>query len=132
VVKLQPKDTVAASLVAALSPRDAKAGDAQPGAAPKAVPEADILGTWTATGKGTAKYTMTLGKDGTFTWAFTRGSRKEQVKGVYTLEGNVLAMEPDSGGVLLAELTSKGADGLLFKMVGGATDDPGLEFQRNK
>jgi hypothetical protein len=52
------------------------------------------------------------------------------VKGVYTLEGNVLAMEPDSGGVLLAELTAKGSDGLHFQMVGGAEGDPGLDFQR--
>ena len=73
---------------------------------------------------------MNLRKDGTFTWAFARGSRKQEAKGVYTLEGNVLAMEPDSGGVLLAELTVKGADELRFQMIGGATDDPGLEFRR--
>jgi len=46
------------------------------------------------------------------------------------MEGNVLAMEPDSGGVLLAELTTKGPDALHFKMIGGASDDPGLEFRR--
>jgi hypothetical protein len=39
-------------------------------------------------------------------------------------------MEPDSGGTLLAELTVKGPDSLHFKMVGGAKDDPGLEFRR--
>jgi hypothetical protein len=39
-------------------------------------------------------------------------------------------MEPDSGGVLLAEMTSKGPDSLHFKMIGAAKDDPGLEFKR--
>ena len=73
---------------------------------------------------------MDLRKDGTFTWAFQRGSRKQEAKGVYTLEGNVLAMEPDTGGVLLAELTVKGEDSLHFKMVGGAKDDAGLDFRR--
>ena len=73
---------------------------------------------------------MSLRKDGTFAWGFTRGSRKQEVKGVYTLEGNVLAMEPDTGGVLLAELAVKEADALHFKMIGGASDDPGLDFRR--
>jgi hypothetical protein len=75
---------------------------------------------------------MSLRKDGTFTWSFARGSRKQEANGVYTLEGNVLAMEPDSGGVLLAELTAKGPENLLFRMIGGETNDPGLEFQRGQ
>jgi hypothetical protein len=129
--ELQPKDAVAAALVATLSPRDAQPAKASAAAAPKAVPGGDIVGTWT-TSSGTAKYSMGLGKDGTFTWAFSRGSRKSDVKGVYTLEDNVLAMEPDTGGVLLAELTTRGPDNLHFKMIGGASDDPGLTFQRGR
>jgi tetratricopeptide (TPR) repeat protein len=130
--KLQPKDTVAASLVATLTPREA--GPSAPTAAevPKPVPADNIIGTWTASGPGSASYSMNLGKDGTFTWAFNRGARKQQAKGVYTVEGNVLAMEPDSGGVLLAELTAEGQDSLNFKMVGGPKDDAGLAFSRKQ
>jgi len=129
VTELQPKDTVAASLVATLSPRDAKpATPATP--APKAVPPDNLVGNWTATGPSSATYSMTLHKDGTFTWGFTRGARKQESKGVYTVEGNVLAMEPDSGGVLLAELTLKQPENLHFQMIGGAKDDPGLDFRR--
>ena len=73
---------------------------------------------------------MSLRKDGSFSWGFKRGTRKQDVKGVYTLEDNVLAMEPDGGGVMLAELTVKDPDTLHFKMIGGAADDPGLEFKR--
>jgi tetratricopeptide (TPR) repeat protein len=130
--ELQPKDTVAAALVATLSPRDAQPAKAPATAAPKPVPADDVVGTWTATSSRTAKYSMTLRKDGTFTWAFSRGSRKQEAKGVYTMEGNVLAMEPDTGGILLAELTARGPDNLHFKMVSGASDDPGLKFQRGK
>jgi tetratricopeptide (TPR) repeat protein len=129
-VELQPKDTVAAALVAQLSPRDAQPAKVAAAAAPKPVPAGDVVGDWSASGKGTAKYSMNLRKDGTFTWAFSRGSRKQDAKGVYTMEGNVLAMEPDTGGVMLAELTPKGPDTLHFLMVGGAKDDPGLEFRR--
>jgi tetratricopeptide (TPR) repeat protein len=129
-VELQPQDSVATSLLASLSPRDAKPAPAPAGPKPKDVPADSILGKWTAKGKGSSKYSMSLNKDGSFSWGFTSGKRKEEAKGVHTVEGNVLAMEPDSGGVMLAELTLKGADTMNFKMIGGKPDDPGLEFRR--
>lgn len=131
-LELQPQDQVTAALVANLSPRDAQPAVAAANPAPKPVPPDQVVGNWTAGGKGTAKYTMNLAKDGSFTWAFSRGSRKEQVKGAYTVEGNVLAMEPDSGGTMLAELNVKDGENLHFQMVGGGDKDPGLNFQRAK
>jgi tetratricopeptide (TPR) repeat protein len=128
-LELQPRDPVSTALVATLSPRDVP--PAQPAAeTPKAVASDSLVASWTAPGKGTAKYSMNLRKDGSFTWAFNRGARKQEVKGVYTVEGNVMAMEPDTGGVLLAELTVKEPDTLHFKMIGATSDDPGLEFRR--
>ncbi len=127
--ELQPKDEVSASLVRSLSPRDAES-QAAPAAAPTPVPAADVAGSWEATGKDSAKYSMTLAKDGTFVWSFTSRERKEEVKGVYSVEGNILAMEPETGGVLLAELALKSPGNMLFKMVGSDKSDPGLEFQR--
>lgn len=128
--ELQPKDTVLAALVASLSPRDA--APAQPPAteSPKTVPTEKLVGAWKAAGPKSAAYTMHLSKDGTFTWSYHRGQRKQEAKGVYALKGNVLAMEPDTGGVLAAELTAKGPDTVLFKMIGGSPGDQGLEFQR--
>ena len=129
--ELLPKDSVSAALVAQLSPRDARPTQPTAGEAPKPVPSESLIGTWTAAGKGAGSYAMTLNKDGSFTWGFTRGGKKQEVKGVHTVEGNVLAMEPDTGGVMLAELTQKGPDSLHFKMIGGGTaNDPGLEFRR--
>jgi tetratricopeptide (TPR) repeat protein len=132
--KLQPRDTVSAKLVATLSPRDAKATAPLPtgAAAPKAVPPDSILGAWTAQGPGSARYSMSLRKEGTFTWGFQKGKRKEEAKGVFTVEGNVLAMEPNTGGVLLAELTVSEPDALQFKMIGGGANDPPLEFRRGQ
>jgi uncharacterized protein (TIGR03066 family) len=127
---LHPEDPVAASLFATLSPREAATTEPSDSQAPKPVRADEVVGKWTAAGPKAAKFSMDLGKDGTFTWSFTEGKRKEEVKGVYTTEGNVLAMEPDTGGVVLAELTTKAPDSMHFKMVGGATDDRGLEFRR--
>jgi tetratricopeptide (TPR) repeat protein len=129
-LELQPQDLVAKALLKTLSPRDAQAAEAPPPASAPAIPSDAIVGEWTATGKGGAKYSMTLGKDGSFAWGFTRGKTKQEAKGVQTLEGNVLAMEPDSGGILLAELSQNGSDTLHFKMIGGASDSPPLEFRR--
>src|SRR5262249_4762585 len=130
--ELKPQDAVTAALVATLSPRDARPSTTAAGEAPKPVAQDSIVGAWTAAGTGSSNYSMNLAKDGTFTWAFRRGARKQEAKGVYTVEGNVLAMEPNSGGTLLAELTAKGSDTLHFKMIGGASDDPGLEFHRGQ
>lgn len=128
--ELLPNDAVAASLAAQLSPRDASA-QAPAGPAPKPVPPDGLVGEWTAEGTGSS-YSMTLRKDGTFSWTFSRGKRKQEAKGVYSVEGNVLAMEPDRGGVMLAELTVKDQDNLQFKMVGGAKDDKGLLFRHTQ
>jgi tetratricopeptide (TPR) repeat protein len=128
--ELQPKDAVAAALVATLSPRTDRQAQPPQAEAPKAIQPDSVLGNWKAQGKDAANYLLNLNKDGSFTWGFTRNARKQEVKGVQTLEGNVLAMEPDSGGVLLAELTLKDPDTLHFKMIGGASNDPGLEFRR--
>jgi hypothetical protein len=129
--ELRPKDNVAAALAASLGPRATSFTEPPAVAAPKAVPADIVVGAWTAAGPSSSNYAMTLNKDGTFTWAFNRGARKQQAKGVYTVEGNVLAMEPDSGGILVAELTPKEPDGLHFKMVGGPKDDTGLNFRRS-
>lgn len=128
-LELQPKDAVAAALVATLSPRDTQTA-APPQALAPAIPADTLIGHWTASGPSSSNYSMTLRKDGTFAWSFDRGSRKQRAKGVYAVQANVLAMEPDTGGVLLAELTSAPGDTLHFKMIGGAKDDPGLRFQR--
>jgi tetratricopeptide (TPR) repeat protein len=129
-LELQPNDPVASSLAATLSPRDDRPAQAPAEAPPKAVPPDSIVASWTAGSKGKPTYSMVLSKDGSFKWGFTRGTRKEEVKGVYTVEDNVLAMEPDSGGVMLAEIAIKEPDTLHFKMIGGASGDPGLEFRR--
>jgi hypothetical protein len=128
--ELQPNDSVAAALVATLSPRDAQQAKPAAGGAAKAIPSDKLVGDWKASAKGKGTYSLSLHQDGSFTWGFTRDKRKQEVKGVHIVEGNVLAMEPDGGGVLLAELTLKEPDLLHFQMISGESKDPGLEFRR--
>lgn len=93
-----------------------------------AVPPADLVGNWTAKGERNTKFAMELTKDGNFSWTFTEKGKPQTVKGVYAVDGNVLAMEPESGGVMLAEVTEPKAGGFDFKMLGGPPGDKGLKF----
>jgi hypothetical protein len=126
--KAVPNDTVTAQLLQML-------GKAPVPAAPAIESNAKIdvdslLGTWTATRGGKAQFEMTLGKDKGFTWGYQEGKKKEKVSGAFAIDGNVLAMEPDAGGVMLAELTGPNNGELQFRTVGAPASDPGLTFRK--
>ncbi len=102
---------------------------AQPAASEApAVPAADLIGRWTAAGEGKATFAMELTKDGNFSWTYTRGSKSQEVKGVYAVDGNVLAMEPESGGQMLAEVSRLEGGSFKFSLLGAPPGDPGLKF----
>jgi hypothetical protein len=94
------------------------------------IPAADVLGTWTAARGGKASFELTLDKDKGFTWVYREGKKQEQVKGAYALDGNVLALEPDAGGVMLAEISAPQNGAFDFRTVGAPKTDKGLRFQR--
>jgi len=88
-----------------------------------------MVGTWKASSPE-AQFELTLTSDGRFVWIYSRGKTKETVKGVFAIDQNNLAMEPDAGGTMLAEITSASPTQFQFKMVGGEPDDKGLMFAR--
>jgi hypothetical protein len=57
----------------------------------------------------------------------SKATRK--VRGIFDVDQNTLAVQPDSGGTMLAEVDLTG-DRLKFKMIGGPENDPGLEFSK--
>ncbi len=132
-----PDDKLIAQLVGMTSPP----GEAKPAAAPAAgeravVPEDKVLsvdkmvGTWKASTKD-AQFELELGKDGHFVWAFARGKDKQTVKGVFAVDQNNLALEPDAGGTMLAEIDFSDPAQFHFQMIGGGAKDPGLDFKKN-
>jgi uncharacterized protein (TIGR03066 family) len=90
---------------------------------------AEIIGTWTSS-RGKANFELTLDKDKGFTWVYRESKKEEKVKGAYALDGNVLAMEPDAGGVMLAEITAPQNSAFEFRTVGAPKTDKGLRFQK--
>ena len=131
-----PGDKLLTQLVGMTSPPDAKAKTPPAPPAPADLPPEKILsveklvGTWKAS-SADAKFELQLSADGAFTWTFSRGKTTESVKGVFAVDQNNLAMEPDAGGTMLAEINLTGPSQMLFKMVGGEQNDPGLQFARN-
>jgi tetratricopeptide (TPR) repeat protein len=101
-------------------------------AAPPAIAASELVGTWSAAGQGGAKFDLGLGQDGNFTWSFTQQGKAQTVKGVFALDGNVLAMEPESGGTMLAEITKPAAGSFAFAMLGAPPGDPGLKFTKTR
>lgn len=134
VVEQQPKDRVAQELLVNL-----KGPEALPGGAPATaqttdadaptIPAEQLLGRWSAANAAGSKFDLTLDKEGNFTWTYTEGGKSQSVKGVFALDKSTLAMEPDAGGVMLAQLTPPQDGRFKFTMLGNPTD-PGLEFKK--
>lgn len=109
----------------ALGVAPAAAQPPQP-AAP-AVAAADFVGKWNAT-QGNAKFAMELTKDGAFSWTFTQAGKPQTVKGVYAFDGDTLAMEPETGGTMLAQVAQPQGGSFGFQLLGAPPGDPGLKF----
>jgi len=130
VVKALPDDTVSARLLNLLTGEPPKpSGTSKPPPAPKpgtpTIPAGQLDGQWTATSDGAA-YGLELRQDGRFVWTYRQAGKSQSVAGVYAIDGSTLALEPDSGGVMLADLHLKGSQ-LSFQQVGA---DSTLVFTR--
>jgi tetratricopeptide (TPR) repeat protein len=129
VCKLTPGDTVSAQILAGLESK----GDGP--VAPKGPPSTakidndQLIGSWAAT-RGKASFVLTLDKDKGFTWSYTEDKKKEEVKGAYALDGTTLSMEPDAGGIMLAEISAPKDGAFTFQVVGAPKSDKGLSFKR--
>ncbi len=130
-----PNDKLLKQLVAITTPTDTKAKTPPAPPVPADLPPEKVLsveklvGKWKAS-DADAKFELQLAADGAFTWTFSRGKTTESVKGVFAVDQNNLAMEPDAGGTMLAEVNLTDPSQMLFKMVGGGQDDRGLQFTR--
>lgn len=134
VVALQPGDAIAAEYAKMTEPESkSDAPVSQPPAvgiaAADLVAAKDVVGTWVAKGGNNTTFSLHLTDGGKFTWTFTQGKNTQTVKGVYALDENRLAMEPDTGGTMLAHISKK-ESGFHFDMEGAAKGDPGLDFAK--
>lgn len=120
---------------AAAQPADAPTPNAPPTTADQTATPAEkvdpamLIGTWNASRDDGSKFTLTLNDDKTFTWKFSQKDQKgQEFSGKYTIENNVLALQRDDGGSLVATVTPDGEKAFNFKLLGAPPQDPGLNF----
>jgi tetratricopeptide (TPR) repeat protein len=133
VVKSVPNDAVSKQLYDMLTYKasgEPKLPAESPAPAGPTVTAEDLVGTWKAKGPSNSAFEMTLTKEGGFTWKYTKGKKEQVVKGAYAIDRNTIAMEPASGGVMLADLTPQSANAVDFKMIGTPASEPALKFTR--
>ena len=129
VLTLQPKDVVAAELLTMLGGEVPKSAATAPIAPlPSKGTEAELIGSWKAARSDGSQFALTLAKDGQFTWAYAKGKDKQTIKGVFIVDDGVLAMEPDSGGVMLADVSKPSGGKFTFRQNGTAGEP--LQFEK--
>ncbi|MCA9008691.1 MAG: hypothetical protein KDB01_03040 [Planctomycetaceae bacterium] len=141
VVTLMPQDKVAADILRMLQPPTA--ADVQESENPLAVStdtdtsQAQVVdpkmlaGNWKATRPDGSDFTLNMTEDSKFTWTYTlQGEATQKFAGTYSIEGNILALERDEGGSLIAEVTPDGSGKFNFRMLGAPEEDKGLDFSQ--
>jgi hypothetical protein len=151
VVKQQPGDAVATRLLDALEPEEppapaekaagteaaAKDGAAKP--EPKAgteaaevAPETDLVGRWRAV-MGDDAIELVVAEDFTFTWkAVPKGKPAVELSGTLSTTADIIALESEKAGTMVAKVKSQGADAFEFSLAGAPKDAPPLRFERQK
>lgn len=121
VTQLEPKDQLAADLVRMYAPESED--EPKPGNPPDleqpAYPLEKLRGDWVAK-DDTGEFSLKLGDNDEFAWKFTRDGKPQSISGAYTVRGNNLVMQPDSGGTMLSEITLKNDRTLTFDPIGEA------------
>ena len=132
--KTQPGDAVVGSLISMLGgepPAESRPAPPSPAVSGneevQAIPQEAVIGSWSASGQQSAQFGLKLNDDGKFTWSFTQQGKQQSISGVFAIDGHVLAMEPDAGGTMLAEITLDDK-GFTFRQIGAPESDKGLSF----
>ena len=90
--------------------------------------EAELLGSWNASRDNGSRFELTVTESGEFTWAYGKDDEKQEIKGVFVVDDGVLAMEPDSGGVMLANVSKPTNNRFTFQQNG--TSEKSIIFQK--
>jgi Flp pilus assembly protein TadD len=132
--KLTPNDKLVRALLGITSASEQEPATPTPRPpleADQLIKTEQLVGVWTAGGSGGSKFQMTLDKDNGFSWKYTSGTKSQEIKGIFAVEQNNLALQVDDGTSLLAEVSLTGNQ-LRFKVIGGESNDPGLKFTKAK
>ena len=92
---------------------------------------AKIVGAWRASRVDGSMFALTMTKEKTFTWSFTPKDQSPQsFDGTYSVQGDVVTLERNGGGSLIAKVRTIDESHFQFKLIGAPDDDSGLDFAR--
>ncbi|MFM2002611.1 MAG: hypothetical protein RI963_2037 [Planctomycetota bacterium] len=134
-LSLIPGDKLLTQLTQMTTPKEQRDTLPKPLPAPEPVTPDKVLtaekmvGDWKAT-SGESGFDLKLAQDGRFTWSYVRGKETQKVEGVYAMKDNNLALEPDAGGTMLAQVDFASPSEFRFLMIGGDPGDQGLQFAK--
>jgi tetratricopeptide (TPR) repeat protein len=142
IVKLQPKDTTAQRMLAALAPPETLPATATPDSPPPQAPDAatptpegpqtDLVGKWLAKSDG-ATVELAIDDNSQFTWKVTpTGKPPVEVKGQVATTSDSLVLETKDQGSMAGQVKSAGPDKFSFALAGMPKSDAGLVFERIK
>ena len=148
VVVLVPSDRVAAEMLKAIDgPEQVKLPELATEPTPQPIlqpPPADaslvaapidpekFIGTWQASRADGSVFSLDLTKEKTFKWSFTSKDQSPQsFEGTYFVQGDMITLERNGGGSLVAKIRPGNETHFQFKLFGAPEGDPGLDFARS-
>lgn len=141
VVRLQPKDQLAAQLLKMMQTGKSEGPVPQPPAAdvgtaagdepepPPSIEAEQIVGRWRARRPDGSTFALNLTPNGKFTWTFEKGDKRQEFGGTYSIDGAILVLQRHDGAQMPGMVTLSD-HGFNFKLYGGAPDDKGLDFRK--
>jgi tetratricopeptide (TPR) repeat protein len=132
VVTLAPQDNLSARLVQQFSPPAATAETpaAPADVAPAATPakQGKLAGSWAAHPTGDSAIDLRVGDDGTFNWKVTAKGKPRELRGKWSLAGDLLTLAAEQGGALVGRVTWQADNQWSFRVIGAGPEDQGLNF----
>jgi tetratricopeptide (TPR) repeat protein len=130
VVRLNPRDQLAAQLLAGLSESRSAAPIAPTQAAAPAPPvSADrLVGNWQAARPEGASIALDVAPDAAYHWRYTQNGKSQEFSGTYTMTDNLLILKNQGNPAMIGQITVLDANHFNFKMVGTPQSDVGLTF----
>jgi tetratricopeptide (TPR) repeat protein len=133
VVRINPKDQLAAQLLAGLSSDKSEAPNtAGPEivGTPLPVNSASLVGNWTASRSDGSSFSFNLTDTGTYSWKFTKSGKLQEYAGTFTVADGLLILKRNGTPVMIGQATLLDANRFNFKLVGENPTDPGLTFSK--
>jgi len=132
VLQVNPKDRLSAQLLDMLTPASATPPQttAAPVAPAKPVEAATLVGNWKANRADGATISLSLTKDGQYTWKFAEQGKTQEFSGPYSVADSLLILKKGDTPVMIGQARLLADNRFTFKLPGDNPSDPGLTFGR--